>query len=152
MPWVDVNNYPLYGSDQDIYEPQFNDTAFNLVSETNDNNYDVFITEKLWKPIIAKQLFVVHGNFKYLNKLKEMGFLTFSSVFDESYDLEKNNEKRIKMITELCQTLKTADKQKIYKVTESIRQHNYDRFFNKKALIESINKTVLGFLEFADSS
>ena len=27
-----------------------------------DNDYEVFMTEKIWKPIIAQQVFVVHGN------------------------------------------------------------------------------------------
>jgi hypothetical protein len=152
LPWVDAINYPRYGSDQDIHEPQFNDCAFNLVSETNDNNHDVFITEKLWKPIIAQQIFVVHGNLGYLKKLREIGFRTFDSVFDESYDQEPNPDKRIDKIVSLCQYLRTVDKSKIYRETESIRQHNYNKFFDKKALSDAVNKTMLGFLEFADRS
>ena len=152
LPWVDAENYPRYGSDQDIYEPQFNDCAFNLVSETNDNNHDVFITEKLWKPIIAQQIFVVHGNLGYLKKLREMGFRTFDSVFDESYDQEPDPDKRIEKIVSLCRHLRTVDKSKIYRETESIRQHNRDRFYNTTALYDAVNETVLGFLEFADRS
>ena len=139
LPWVNTSNYPRYGSDQDIHEPQFNDCAFNLVSETNDNNHDVFITEKLWKPIIAQQIFVVHGNLGYLKKLREIGFRTFDSVFDESYDLEQNPNKRIDKIVSLCQHLCTVDKSKIYQETADIRQHNYNLFFNKGALSNSIN-------------
>jgi hypothetical protein len=152
LPWVDHSNYPRYGSDQDIYEPQFNDCAFNLISETNDNNHDVFITEKLWKPIIAQQIFVVHGNLGYLKKLREMGFRTFDSVFDESYDQESDPDKRIEKLVSLCRHLRTMDKSKIYKETESIRQHNYDKFFDKTALSDAVNETVLGFLKFADRS
>jgi hypothetical protein len=152
LPWVDAYHYPRYGRDQDIYEPQFNDTAFNLVSETNDNNHDVFITEKLWKPIVAQQIFVVHGNLGYLKRLREMGFLTFDSIFDESYDLETDPNRRIEKIVSLCQHLITMDKFKIYKETEFIRQHNLNRFYNNIALSDAVNETVLGFLEFADRS
>ena len=152
LPWVDANNYPRYGSDQDIYEPQFNDCAFNLVSETNDNNNDVFITEKLWKPIIAKQIFVVHGNLGYLKKLREMGFRTFDSVFDESYDQEPDPAKRIEKIVSLCRHLCTVDKVKIYRETESIRQHNLNRFYDSTALSDAVNETVSGFLKFTDRS
>jgi len=152
LPWVDADNYPPYGSDQDIYEPQFNDTAINLVSETNDNDYDVFITEKILKPIIAKQVFVVHGNYGYLKKLKQLGFLTFESVFDEGYDNERDSNKRTNKIIDLCKVLKNIDKQKLYRETESIRHHNQELFFNKKELSNYINETVLGFLEFADRS
>jgi len=152
LPCVDAGNYPRYGSDQDIYEPQFNDCAFNLVSETNNNNNDVFITEKLWKPIIAQQIFVVHGNLGYLKKLREIGFRTFDSVFDESYDQEPDSDKRIEKIVSLCRHLCTVDKSQIYRETVAIRQHNYNLFFNQKSLSNSINETVLGFLEFADRS
>jgi hypothetical protein len=152
LPWVDASNYPRYGSDQDIYEPQFNDCAFNLVSETNDNNHDVFITEKLWKPIIAQQIFVVHGNFGYLKKLREMGFRTFDSVFDESYDQEPDPDKRIDKIVSLCRHLRTVDKDKIYQETVDIRQHNLNRFYDSRALYDAVNETVLDFLEFVDRS
>ena len=150
LPWVDTRNYPRYGSDQDIYEPQFNDTAINIISETNDNNNDIFITEKLWKPIIAKQVFVVHGNPRYLKKLREMGFKTFDSIFDESYDSEINPNKRIEKLTRLCYHLRTMDKEKIYLESESIRQHNHERFFDITALSNCVDETVLGFLKFAD--
>lgn len=156
LPWttIDINKKDryYYEYDQDIYEPQFNDSAFNLVSETNDNNYDVFITEKLWKPVIAQQIFVVHGNLGYLKKLREMGFRTFNSVFDESYDMEQNPDRRIEKIVSLCRYLRTVDKSKIYRETESIRQHNYNRFFDKTTLSSAVNETVLGFLKFADRS
>lgn len=152
LPWVDASHYPRYGSDQDIYEPQFNDTAFNLVSETNDNNHDVFITEKLWKPVIAQQIFVVHGNFGYLKRLKEMGFRTFDSVFDESYDLEADPDRRIEKIVSLCRHLRAVDKAKIYRETESIRQHNRNRFYDVAALSGAVNETVLGFLKLVDRS
>lgn len=152
LPWVDASHYPRYGSDQDIYEPQFNDTAFNLVSETNDNNHDVFITEKLWKPVIAQQIFVVHGNFGYLKKLREMGFRTFDSVFDESYDQEADPNRRMEKIVSLCRYLRTVDRAKIYRETESIRQHNRSRFYDVAALSGAVNETVLGFLKFVDRS
>jgi hypothetical protein len=150
LPWVDAENYPKYGSDQDIYELQFNATTVNLVSETNDNDHDVFMTEKIWKPILAKQVFVVHGNYGYLQRLKQLGFRTFDAVFDESYDLERDPDKRVNKIIALCKTLKTMDKQKLYRDTESIRQHNVDVFLDKKKLSNSINETLSGFFELFD--
>ncbi len=81
-----------------------------------------------------------------------MGFRTFASVFDESYDQELNPNKRIDKIVSLCRYLRTVDKSKIYRETESIRQHNYNKFFDKAALSYAVNETVLGFLEFADRS
>ena len=51
LPWA--KQYPERGLDQEIYEKPYNDTKFNLISETNDNNTDIFMTEKIWKPIIC---------------------------------------------------------------------------------------------------
>jgi hypothetical protein len=152
LPWVDPQNYPRYGRDQDIYEPQFNDCAFNLISETNDNDYEIFITEKLWKPIIARQVFVVHGNYHYLKRLQDMGFKTFNTVFDESYDNEQDSNKRIDCIVKLCKELRKMDTVKLYRETETIRQHNFNLFFNNTALAKSIKETLSVFFKFADGS
>ena len=150
LPWA--QDYPQYGMDQEIYEQPYIDTVCSIVSETNDNDTDVFMTEKIWKPIIAQQVFVVHGNHLYLQKLREIGFKTFGSYFDESYDLEHNRDKKIDKIVSLCKDLKTKNWQDIYRQTISLRQHNYNTFFNKEKLSAVVNKTLIGFLEFFDSS
>ena len=152
LPWVDANNYPKMGMDQDITEQPYVDTVCSIVSETNDNDTDVFMTEKIWKPIIAQHVFVVHGNHLYLQKLREIGFKTFGSYFDESYDLESNRDKKIDAIVSLCKHLKTVNWQGIYRQTIALRQHNYDTLFNKEKLSEQVNKTLISFLEFFDSS
>ena len=101
---------------------------------------------------MAQHVFVVHGNHLYLQKLREMGFKTFGSYFDESYDLENDKDKKINAIVSLCKDLKTKDWSDIYRQTIALRQHNYDTFFNKEKLSEQINKTLISFLEFFDSS
>ena len=146
-----AQDYPSYGMDQDIFEKPYNDTKYNLVSETNDNNDEIFMTEKIWKPIMAQQPFVVHGNYLYLQKLREMGFKTFSAYFDEGYDLEMDPDKRIDRIVKTCQDLLTKNWQDIYLQTKSLRQHNYDTFFNREKLSLEVNKKINLFLEFADS-
>lgn len=161
LPWVEDKNfdnfprwggYPRWGMDQDIYELPYNHTSCSIVSETNDNDYEVFMTEKIWKPIIAGHVFVVHGNYLYLQKLREMGFKTFSKYFDESYDLERDPDKRIKKIAYLCGDLKSKNWQDIYLSSQALREHNTKTFFDKEKLSQQINKTVNLFLEFADRS
>tara|TARA_E500000318_G_scaffold300_1_gene389 strand:- start:2947 stop:4044 length:1098 start_codon:yes stop_codon:yes gene_type:complete len=161
LPGTDPKDYPRFGKDQDIYEAPYNDTVCSIVSETNDNDYDIFITEKIWKPIIAQQPFIVHGNYLYLQRLREMGFKTFGAYFDESYDLERDPDRRIDKIVSLCKSLKDPSTnlnhghkkwQDIYLRTKSLRQHNYDTMFDKGKLSLEINKTINLFLEFADRS
>ena len=152
LPGIDPKDYPRWGKDQDITEMPYVDTVCSIVSETNDNDTDVFMTEKIWKPIMAQHVFVVHGNHLYLQKLREIGFKTFGSYFDESYDLENDQNKKIDKIVSLCKDLKTKDWNDIYRQTIALRQHNYDTFFNKVKLSAEINKTLISFLEFFDIS
>ena len=152
LPGIDPKDYPRWGKDQDITEAPYIDTVCSIVSETNDNDYEVFMTEKIWKPIMAQHVFVVHGNYLYLQALREAGFRTFGSYFDESYDLERDPDKRIDKIANLCKELRTINWQDLYLQTQALRKHNYDTLFNKEKLSEQINKTLGLFLEFADSS
>ena len=165
LPGIEPENYPRWGKDQDIYEAPYVDTVCSIISETNDNDNEIFMTEKIWKPIMAEHVFVVHGNYLYLQKLREMGFKTFGKYFDESYDLEKDPSKRIEKIVSLCKNLKSkcddsssfverGNKkwQDIYLQTQALRRHNYDTFFDKQKLSQQVNKTLESFLEFADRS
>ena len=150
LPWA--QNYPERGMDQDIYEKPYNHTKFSLVSETNVTNNEIFMTEKIWKAIIGKHIFVVHGNYLYLQKLREMGFKTFGAYFDEAYDLETDKNSRIEKIYKTCKDLIKTNWKDIYLQTQSLRQHNHDIFFDKEKLSLEINKTLDLFLEFADRS
>ena len=149
LPWA--QDYPQRGLDQDIYEKPYNHCKFSLISESNDTNDEVFMTEKIWKAIIAEHLFVVHGNYLYLQKLKELGFKTFGSYIDETYDLEIRQKSRIEKIVLTCKKLLSSNWQDIYLQTKALRKHNYDTFFNEEKLSLEINKTLELFLEFADS-
>ena len=160
LPGIEPTDYPRFGKDQDIYELPYIDTVCSMVSETNDNDYEIFMTEKIWKPIMAQHIFIVHGNYLYLQRLREMGFKTFGNYFDESYDLEQDPTSRINKIVALCKELKDPSTapmhgnkkwQDIYLQTKALRQHNYDTMFNKDKLSLEINKTLNLFLEFADS-
>ena len=155
LPGIDPKDYPRFGKDQDIYELPYVDTVCSIVSETNDNDHDVFMTEKIWKPIMAQHVFIVHGNYLYLQKLREMGFKTFGNYFDERYDLERDPSKRIDKIVSLCKDLKDNSKelkhghkkwQDMYLQTKALRQHNYDVFWNDELYERAVQKTVLEFL------
>lgn len=152
LPWVDRENYPFKHRDQDIYEKPYNDSYISIVSETSVSNKEIFMTEKIWKPIIAEQIFVVHGNYRYLKKLKEMGFKTFDTIFSENYDEEPDEYIRRRKIVNLLNEVKTKNFEKFYDDTIDIRKHNKELFWNKMSLSSSINKTILDFFEFFDSS
>ena len=150
LPWA--QNYPEKGLDQDIYEKPYNATKFSLISETNDTNGEVFLTEKIWKAVMAKHIFVIHGNLNYLETFRSLGFKTFSDYFDEGYDTEMHKKTRMEKIKKTCISLQSMDWEDLYKQTQALRQHNYETFFDGEKLSVQVNKTLELFLEFADGS
>lgn len=152
LPWVDRKNYPWHNHDQDMYEKPYNETKCNIVSETNVDHNEIFLTEKVWKAIIAEQPFVVHGQTGYLKKLNQLGFKSFQNCFDESYDNELDHEKRIEKIVVTLKDIKKRDANQFYQETFDIRQHNKNFFWNKNKLSDSINITILDFFKFVDGS
>jgi hypothetical protein len=121
------------------------------VSETNVGD-DIFITEKIWKPIIAEHLFVVHGNKHYLKHLKQLGFKTFSNVFDETYDDETNEDKKIEKIVETVRFITEMDGTELYQKTKEIRAHNRKLFFDVNRVKDVVGDSILRLLKFFDSS
>jgi len=153
LPWLDKSKgFPMYGFDEDLYEKPYNETACSIVSETNDNDSDVFLTEKIWKCMISQHIFIVHGNYQYLKKLKDLGFKTFNSIFDESYDNIRDPNERINAIAKLIESLQGSDWLKLYEETKEIRQHNFETFWNKNVIAELINNELLRWFKFVDSS
>ena len=67
--------------------------------ETNTNN-TVFFSEKIFKPIICLQPFILVGQAHGLKYLKEMGYKTFDPFIDESYDNIENPIDRLEAIIE----------------------------------------------------
>ena len=150
LPWLKIENYPKYGYDRDIFEPQFNDSKFNLVSETIVHE-EKFMTEKIWKPIIAGQIFIVHGKHQYLHDLKKLGYMTYNNYFDESYDSLKELDQRTNAIVKLCSQLKDISYKELYDKTKHIRIHNQKIFFSEKHLKNACCDTITRLLELVDS-
>jgi hypothetical protein len=141
------DDYPQYGYDQQIYPQPYNHSRINLVTETladdpNSGGYPYFLTEKIWKPIICQQPFIVYGQRGYLKCLREMGFKTFSNIWDESYDDEKDWLKRGNMIANLARSLLDMDSEKLYLDTMDVRSHNLKIFSDKKILKSIITQDV----------
>ena len=66
---------------------KFTDSYLHLVSETFTNaNEGVCLSEKIFKPIWYMQPFVVFGTPHTLSALKNLGYKTFDTWIDESYD------------------------------------------------------------------
>jgi hypothetical protein len=86
-------------------------TFFNLTTETcfyEDFNH---LTEKIFRPIVMLQPFVLASTPNSLEYLKSYGFKTFDHWIDESYDKIKNPFKRIEAIADVMQYISSLTKE-----------------------------------------
>ncbi len=84
-----------------FFKEHYLDSYFHIVTETCFSEGQIFFTEKILKPIMCLQPFLVLSSPNYLKKLKGLGFKTFDSIWDESYDEIVDNEERLLKIFDL---------------------------------------------------
>ena len=110
LPGVDIPTFMRHGpytcdeltaeqhNDHSIsVDHHYTDAYFNIVLETHfdaDGSGGTFLTEKTFKPIKNAQPFVLVAPPGSLQCLRDLGYRTFDSVLDNSYDLETNNTQR----------------------------------------------------------
>ena len=101
-------------------------TSFSLVCETEFHNDFSFFTEKIVKPILGYRMFIVISGQHYLKNLRSLGFKTFDTVIDETYDTVEHNEQRWTLALEQAVWLCKQDFQSIMKKITPIVLHNHD--------------------------
>lgn len=124
---------------------------FSIVSETDFSNTALFMSEKVWKPMVYLQPFVIWGSPGTLQYLNDRGYRTFHNIFDESYDLELDPEVRmkkiIKEIERFCSFSFNEKSQKLRSI-EQILVHNRQHYLNmnrrKNCLLEILNVITEG--------
>ena len=108
----------------------------NLTSETMFFDTDTtFLSEKIFKPIIFMQPFIVVGPHHTLQRLKDMGYQTFSPLINESYDNEKDPMKRLDLIYEEIERLTNLSHQQMQDLvfdTKEILFHNFENIKNRR--------------------
>jgi hypothetical protein len=109
----------------DIPTKIYDASWYSIVAETRWESANLFITEKLGKPLYSKRVFVNFGAKDCLAYLRSQGFQTFDGIIDESYDTEPNNRKRFEMAWEQVKLLSTLDPLDVYRRAEPALENNY---------------------------
>lgn len=117
----------------------YKNTYFDLVTETYYHNdfgeykkFDdwwesVFFSEKIWRSIMNKRPFLLIGNKHSLRELHNLGFKTFPTMFDESYDSMGNDDRIYHVLNQLKNITIDEVHDKVYskEVSEAV-EHNYN--------------------------
>ena len=110
------------------------DAFWHIVTETVFYYNKLHLTEKIFKPIVSKQPFMLlaaPGNLAYL---KSYGFKTFDSVIDESYDTIQDNDLRTESVVEQLHwycNLTPGEKTDIIQQLEPIIDYNFNHFYGE---------------------
>ena len=151
-----IDNASVLGSaSADI--PREQDAFWHVVTETVFYHSKMHLTEKIFKPIVNKQPFMLLAAPDNLAYLKSYGFKTFDSVIDEDYDICQDNQERInKVVSQLhwYANLSPSNKTDVQEHLKPIIEHNFNHFYgefrhiiakelitNTKSLFNDINYT-----------
>jgi len=132
---LDTNKNFNFTVNNTMRKDLFLNSCINLVTETSYSSNELFISEKILKPILNYQPFIVFGPYNYLNELKKLGFKTFSDFWDESYDTIEDSKKRYFKLSKLLLKLNSMNINQLndlYQTTKEICIYNKNHFNNLK--------------------
>ena len=119
------------------------ESFLHVVTETCFWEDKEHLTEKIFKPIVARQPFVLLGCANNLKYLKDYGFRTFDSWWDESYDAIEDPIQRLQAVVKIIQkisSLTTHELEDLLKDMSSVLEHNYRRFYSQDLLDQVWNE------------
>jgi len=118
------------GNDRTSQHPAFTNACVNIVTETQSRSDTPSLTEKIMKPILTGQFFVLIGQPECISFLRKVGIDVFDDIIDHTYDTVQCDRDRIHQSIAEIDRLATLD---LFKL------HNdcYDRFVANKDYILS---------------
>jgi hypothetical protein len=122
-----INQYPILNPTTlnitKVY-PEFFVEIVNLTYWSGDTFY---IDEKIWRPILMRTPFVVHGPQNFLPRLRALGFRTFNAWWDEGYSEDPPDYQLKEIVCLIDQLAKksTTELETMYTEMQSVLEHNY---------------------------
>jgi len=119
-----------------------------LVPETLFDTQKTHLTEKVFKPIVMEQPFIIVGCPNSLEYLKSYGFETFGKLWDESYDKETDPTLRMEKIIDVVKSITSLEEPayiNLMRRARSIAKYNRQRFFSgvfEDVLLEELHTNL----------
>ena len=113
----------------------FDEAADSLIYVPTETVYfgrRLHITEKTFKAIALEMPFVLVAPAHSLRYMRSYGFQTFQGIFDESYDEETDDIRRIEKVTQLLKDLNDLsikERIKIHRACLPIVEYNFQHFY-----------------------
>lgn len=129
---------------------------FNVIAASRFESFfnELHLTEKEFKPILCKQPFICLALPGQLNALKKLGYKTFDKWFNESYDEELNDAKRMMMVLEETKRLSELTNDQwdvIIREMQPILEYNYYKLLHHHKGTAVYNSNVHDLLEYIET-
>lgn len=109
--------------------------SLHLVLETLFDSDKQYLTEKVFKPIVMGQAFILWGPPGSLAYMREHGFQTFGHVWSEEYDTERDPDRRLQLLQDLVREIvEMSDSQfeSLCGCCQPVIQHNRQWFYSDR--------------------
>lgn len=126
------------------------DTWFSLVNETLTDPKTVFLSEKIFKPIMHHHPFVVIGTSHVIQALRDFGFSVFDSVIDHSYDKIEDEQDRAEAVIDEVERLCKIDWSAAYDKIKDEIIHNFQHLKNPDK-INGLTKRYWDWISYHES-
>jgi hypothetical protein len=148
-------DHPMHSCWLSLFD-QSAESLLYLVTETVATGRRHHLTEKTFKPIALGMPFIILGTQGSLRYLRSYGFRTFGDLWDESYDDEPDDHRRIEKIAQVLKQLEGLEehRQDIFESAWEIIEHNWNHFYGGgfEAILWQELKDMLNDIEFDSKS
>lgn len=134
-----VNNQISFITPVEIYHR----TYYSILTETLGTGGGFFFSEKSIKAFFAKRIFVLFGNRHHLKRLRNLGFQTFGSMLDESYDKCALDFERFDLALKQVMALSRMDPVQVQEKLQPVLDHNHRRLFELVAETKTAMRQML---------
>jgi hypothetical protein len=113
------------------------ESFLHIVTETCYWENKEHLTEKIFKPIIARQPFVLLGCANNLQYLRDYGFRTFDRWWDEGYDSIEDPILRLQAVVNIVKDISNRSDKELEDLLvdmQSVLDHNYNWFYSQEFL------------------
>ena len=139
-----LKKHPIIIDSSLDYFPKFTNTltlgasSYINIVHSSDTQYEPYMpsivvsNNDLFTSVICKRPFIpVCSSINKLEYVKQLGYKTFNSYFDENYDNIEDKHHRIDTIINLLKDLKTTDLDKLLLSMQDTLDYNFNHFFRK---------------------
>ena len=127
--WISLR---INNDDKEEFAPSVWKSSFlHVVPETVVDR--VHLTEKIFKPIVLKQPFVLLNGAGGLEYLRSYGFKTFSDFWSEEYDTIDDLDQRLQSAADVVNYVGSCSLKELEQMRDKMKpilEHNYNWFYN----------------------